>query len=369
MEKTKNDRLRSEASELKDCFTSFSFQSIAFSAGVLTFTFQSMKGFPAIALSVLPVIVLLMVVCKIGIHKYTTCNRIYGYQLYLEQTRKLSLELRTKIAEVGWEEALIAWRIVQPVIFQKLYSSPETDWIASNLRQIPLLNMISGIRPDLFQIKKDAREVIVRFKEKKESTEKDTEVSIQDCILEYPWFMPEKLTQLSSSQVSKLFPSINGSKQSNLLTYSYHAGTYLKDMLRILIIMQHLLLIPLLLVVTETIDTVIEQDSRLFQLELVSLVGMLIFINLRAYQLRRRRVMLENELLSIHSCAITWHLVLLAHIRSTLDSQAMFYCGYIENLISSSQEIIQNIFSAEQWIQSQYSLLGNEFKAMEQKIE
>jgi hypothetical protein len=232
------ERLRSEASEVKECFTSFSFQSIAFSAVVLTFIFQSMEKLPAIALSVIPVIVLLMVVCKIGIHKYTTCNRVYGYQLYLEQIRKLSPELKNKIDGVGWEEALIAWRIVQPVIFQKLYSSPETDWLATKIRQIPLLNMVSGIRWDLYRLKKDSKEVITRFKEKKETDQEAiNEISIQDCVLEYPWFMPEQLTQLSSTQVSQLFPAINGAEKKNLLAYSYHAGSYLKDMLRILIIM------------------------------------------------------------------------------------------------------------------------------------
>ena len=363
MNKVEFERLRTEASEVKDCFTSFSFQAIAFSAVVLTFIFQAMEKLPAVALSVMPVIVLLMVVCKIGIHKYTTCNRVYGYQLYLEQTRKLGSGLQNKIHQVGWEESLIAWRIVQPVIFQKLYTSPETDWLASKIRKIPLLNMISGIRWDLYRIQKDAKEVVMNFRSKKESSnEQDEKISIDDCVIEYPWFMPEQLTQLSPAQVSRLFPLVNGSEKSNLLAYSYHAGSYLKDMLRILIIMQHLLLIPLALVLTETVDTTIRQNTQLFYLELASLVLMLIFINLRAFQLRRRRVILENELLSIHSCAITWHLVVLSHFRATLSSKEMFYCGYIENLISSSQEIVKKIFSAEQWIQQQYSELENNLK-------
>jgi hypothetical protein len=121
-------------------------------------------------------------------------------------------------------------------------------------------------------------------------------------------------------------------------------------------------LIPLALVLTETVDSTIKQNSQLFNLELFFLVIMLFFINFRAYQLRRRRVILENELLSIHSCAITWHLVVLSHIRATLNSQEMFYCGYIENLILSAQEIVKNIFSAEQWIQTQYSDLGDKLR-------
>ena len=76
-------RLREEAFNVKDCFTKFSFQALGLSAVVLGLIVRFQIEFALTGFASVPVIVFLLLVARIGLHKYETANRLYGYELHL----------------------------------------------------------------------------------------------------------------------------------------------------------------------------------------------------------------------------------------------------------------------------------------------
>ncbi len=79
--------LRSEAAEVKDCFTRYSFAAMTFASASLAATIAAHGKFDWAEYVPLATLPLLMAVCRIGIHKYTTANRHYGYELHLSRIR------------------------------------------------------------------------------------------------------------------------------------------------------------------------------------------------------------------------------------------------------------------------------------------
>jgi len=177
--------IRDEALRVKDCFSQYSFQSMAFSGAffILITTFQPQH--PFVGISSLLVVILVLAVARIGTHKYGTANRNYGYQLYLERISRLKntahQNRKDLIRKVGWEEAMRAWRIVQATSFNNLYHAG--FW-------------------NINYIKKD------------------------HANMEYRWFEPKTLLQKEAS---------------------WHAGSYLGNMTVILHTIAFLALIPLII--------------------------------------------------------------------------------------------------------------------------
>jgi hypothetical protein len=119
--------LRDEAIKVKDCFSQYSFQSIAFSGAffILIATFQ--RDYPFVGISSLGLLLMVLTVIRIGTHKYATANRQFGFQLYLESLTRLEGQTYNKrkniIRNIGWEEAMRSWRIIQATTFRNLYHS------------------------------------------------------------------------------------------------------------------------------------------------------------------------------------------------------------------------------------------------------
>jgi len=61
--------LREEAASVKECFTRFSFQTIAFSAVSFGIIIKFQTGIPILSLCFLLITILALVVAKIGNHK------------------------------------------------------------------------------------------------------------------------------------------------------------------------------------------------------------------------------------------------------------------------------------------------------------
>ena len=108
--------IREEANSVKDCFTRFSFQAIAFFSIIIVAVLRYQKEYPLVSLTLILGILFLLIISQIGTYKYTTANRNYGFELYLRDALK-----PTNLKMMIWEEALRAWRIVQASIFQSLY--------------------------------------------------------------------------------------------------------------------------------------------------------------------------------------------------------------------------------------------------------
>lgn len=325
------EQLRKEASDVKSCFTNFSFQSITFSSGVLALMFSWMRDYPLAVFAAVPVIVLLMIVCRIGIFKYTTANRNYGYQLHLARIGVLyanrpSSGFPYDLRHIKWEEALKAWRVVQTAAFREVYKTPENSWLSRTMQLIGLFNWVDHLRPSLYGPTKKTKKIIREFRRDIGSVDKVNLVKDR-----YPWFIPLILTSV---------------KKKGRIVSSYHAGTYLKNMLGILLLMQYLLLIPMGIKVYERIDIIrLQFPGRWAFVLLVLLVAIL----LRTVRINRRREILENEFLSIHSCAIMWHAVVCAHFLA-LEKTKGSYEHYTEYLAEIAADIAENIFSIHKWL-------------------
>lgn len=327
------EQLRKEASDVKACFTNFSFQALALSSAVLALMFGAMEKFPYATLASVPVIILLMIVCRIGIFKYSTANRHYGYELYLGRIADLygsnpQNELYQRLRSIRWEVALRAWRVVQTTVFRKIYKTPENNWLAAKLNRMQIFNWINHFRPGLYRFTKDTKKMIKDYLNQNRSGG-------------YPWFLPSLLTKARIAD-------------TKIVTSHYHAGTYLKNLFGILIVMQYLQLAPLTIITWNKIQQAKDSPSWSW---LIVLVVLFILILFRHSRVKRRRTILENELLSIHSCSIMWQAVIIAHLLA-LKKTNYTLIHYTEELTAIAQEMATNVYNIHEWIDKKMKALG-----------
>jgi len=290
-------RLRDEAKSVKDCFTNFSFQAIAFSTVALGIIANYQKDNPVTALGSIFVIALLLAVARIGTYKYATANRCFGYELHLYRTRGIEQShgegWQDYMRSLGWEEAVRAWRVVQATVFDHLYY---TDFFRPNY---------------------------LRRTHRKQS---------------YKWFQPASLI-------------VKGA--------AYHAGSYLKTMLGILYTIALLSLIPLLFMIMQ-LEQRPNPQMPLSTPMLWSAFGVFAFVVLhRIAKTDARRRVLEGGLLCIHSCAIMWQAVTVAHYRALHLSQkqdsgkGLNYEEYTRHLSLMAIDLKKNIFRIHEWIRGE----------------
>jgi len=122
------DRLkisRAEADEVKKCFTQFSYQAIAFCLLLFGLIVNTIVGHPYSGMAGLLMTYLLLMAARIGNYKYATANRNFAYELHLSRSldyeKTGARQSTVQILELGWEEAMFAWRIVQATLFDAIY--------------------------------------------------------------------------------------------------------------------------------------------------------------------------------------------------------------------------------------------------------
>lgn len=366
------NHLRQEARDVKQCFTTYSYQALILSSAVLGSVFATMQHYPIVIFSVVPVVIFLMIICRTGIFKYASANRIYGYELHLERIRFLqSFNLGTSNDKtqclyrmIGWEEAQRAWRIVQTAIFRKIYKTPDENTLAMKLKKLNL-DVINYVRPDLYAYTSEIqvlRKDFQNFNDGKSvyfvcpNAECKAKRSInhkEECKA-YPWFF---INDLSAKGIR--CKTTNDNKKNRGLQIdpeaqsSYHAGSYLKNVLGVLILMQWLLLIPMVIVLflwwvpgPEKLDLQ-HYPSGWLCLLVMSLMSIL--ISCRKIRIDRRRRMLENELLSIHSCSIVWQAVVLAHYSALKKTNGTFK-HYTQYLSEEAKGLRDCAFVIHDWI-------------------
>lgn len=162
--------------------------------------------------------------------------------------------------------------------------------------------------------------MIKDFTKKENSSEAD----------DYPWFLPRVLAD-------------GGSKGAK-----YYAGSYLEQMLSVLLLAQYLLLLPLVVRIQQGWAA---GNLPLNEISIAVGLGLLIF--LRDVRVRRRRTMLEDELLSVHSCAIIWQTVVVAHYQALSTEAARPYHHYTEQLAKVAIEIADSAFHLPSWLTRQ----------------
>lgn len=251
---------------------------------------------------------LVLIVAKIGNYKYATANRHFGFELYLDN-KNLTVQIQDlKKYEIGWEQALRSWRVVQASIFDKIYYTT-TNTKFWNIYKRFKFNHI-----------------------KRELKTNKPEVGW--------WFEP---TEMVGGDPSKWYP-----------------GRYLKSMQFALLLFAYLSLIPLFMMPMQfqygeyslnyNLNT-----SYLWGIKYITLFsGLVAFIAVitllfKARSINARRKILESGLLSIHSCAIMWEVVILAHkraLKKSKDNQSL----YLKYLSDEANDIIEYAHDIYEWI-------------------
>lgn len=304
-------QLRSEVKDVKDCFTRFAFQGSALAVVVAGFILGEHQH-PVVGLAALPAIIMLMLICRIGIFKYTTANRNLGYELHLDRLRKyvqvnsddLYVKERVgKLEDMGWEEAVRAWRVVQASIFAKIYNVPQIKGDCSGFWP-------SFLDPKLYTLKGKARDL--------DSWAQDLRSTLRTSPRHdgpYAWWNQRKLTDLY--------------ERGEIVSHFY-AGSFLRDVLFALFLMQCSLFA---LFCWSGIAWVWNMKSQPFRWIYIVNICVVVFgilagaaiVWYRHKRITRRRVILEEELCSIHSCAITWGAVAIVHFAAAEQTPFPYY--------------------------------------------
>ena len=287
LDKTTEERLRllrAEAADARACFRTLATQAMVFATAGVALILTAMAHVELAALATVGVMVVVMSVERIGIHKFSTANRIYAYELHLERLDPTATINLGKA--MGWEEACRAWRIVQAGVFAALYREPWT-WI----QPFPFL---TDLMPWFYR--RDGKHL---------PRENESDLS------EYWWLQAERVRRARGH---------------------YHAGSYLSRMFGILEVLEFFCVLPLVLpALKHRNDVPPPQSARwLAAIAALSLVAWL----LNRLSLRRRREILENEILSIHSSAIMWKAVAMAHVCAwgTTQTQRRKYTERLTNI-------------------------------------
>jgi RNAse (barnase) inhibitor barstar len=310
---------REEASEVKQCFTDFAFKGLLLTTVFFGFIFKfyplrsenttgntdnvsTCMRYLLIWILCGVIILVLMRILRIGFHKYSTANRNYGYVLHLDRTfdyenDATSLDYEDRVRGIGWEEAMCAWRVIQPILFEEVYK----------LRTVK-------------------ERVFFPF------------VGIErHPTLEYRWWNTELLMN-SEGDLS------NHSINDRLL---YHPGSYLEKTQR---------LIHFICIVVYFVFTLSYYFERNCMYDLVSLsirkplffvlyalawfLSLFWFIAQILRQQKLRRI-LERGILSIQSSAVVWRLVVVSHLKVVEGLRG--YRGYTRLLAEKADLIRLNL--------------------------
>lgn len=295
--------IREEAKQVKDCFTQYSFHALAGSVAAIGLIIAYQKDYPHASIACIPVIILLLCVARIGIHKYSTANRNHGFQLYLERIISINnndnIEKNYVLRNIGWEEAMRAWRIVQATAYESIY----------NVR-------------------------LLSFKFIKTEREKD----------QYPWYNPSRLIDKKAK---------------------WHPGTYLGNMLGILHVSIFLLMLPLYYYCF----TNFKINVNFYSFFCAGLVVVFSFyVAFRIFKTNFRLKILEEGLLSIHSCSIMWHAVAVAHYRTLKKLQGQKNLQNYSKILSElAVDLAEDIVDIHSWIDDDDNVMKRVFENPEKQ--
>ncbi len=288
------ENLREEAESVKDCYTRFSFQSWIFTVAALSLIFKFQTELPIIGVLALLPIILLLAVGRVGIHKYSTANRLYGFELYMNRRKRMSNSEdheSKRHRSVGWEEAYYAWRIVQASIFETIYETGRGSAWYKKIRPI-----------------------------------KPASENFQRC-------------------------SLFRTEWNDALLYT---GSYLKVNFLMMFAFCLMSLCPLYYLVFQLYAK--NSPSNIIDFLLtwegfgtVGLaIGTSLFVVYRSLRLTARRRILETGLLSINACAFCWNVVIHAHFRAIDElsddgGPRTRFRGYTGHLFQQADDIAKRL--------------------------
>lgn len=348
------DMLRAEATAAKKLFSSAYFPTLGFCSGGLILIARFTLEKPLASLAVVPLMGLLTYLLHLGLYHYGVANRHYGYQLHLERTEHLPndeygghppinggavpkhvLGWDRQMRLIGWEEAMKAWRFVQTSAFNFLYKP-----VPPKEHHSLWLHWLLKLRHHLFPQAEFVREIAKsRFAGKP------------------LWFEPDDLIRWTN-------------KEQENIRVVYHPGRYLEVMFGIVYIFILLCLFELFFGVGNAIFCY-WMSGQQTKAAIVGCLGLpaLFIVCWSLYRqdkwVRTRLYLLEDGLLSIHSSAIIWHAVVVAHYRAlqrTLDANygqlaggvigvtSAGLQGYTQNLLLEAENLVFHIQDIHLWI-------------------
>ncbi len=322
-------QLRQDAYNLKQCFTQYTFHSLAFSAAVIGLALRFYDELQYAGLVGIPLTLLFLTVATIGTHKYTGANRIAGYELHLQRVARYPAEgcagWHPLMRTLGWEECLRAWRVFQATTFEFIYGD-------GDLRKIdPKEALRSRIRRKVIRL--------VKF-----------------------WEVEQQNAKLYRRN-GTLLPLINPKKdewwfstRSHLKEgMKYYPGSYLQTLLNMIYLASSLSMIftfvacyKLLQLDDPTVGYISTAGSIVFSYWAVA----------RFTHTYARRKVLEEGLLSVNSCAVLWQVIACAHFWALSDlanrSKGKFvsYQNYSETIGMKAIEFCEQIDTLYTWYQS-----------------
>jgi len=163
------------------------------------------------------------------------------------------------------------------------------------------------------------------------------------------WFLVNDLSAFRfKSKTKSNTKTVNKSSKDIKPKSTYHAGSYLKNILGVLMLMQVLLLAPLAMLPFFNQNSSNQYDLPGWVCILV-LFTMIALIILRKVRTDRRRRMLESELLSIHSCSIVWQAVVLSHYSALKKTKGTFR-NYTQYLSAEAKSLRKCAFFIHDWV-------------------
>lgn len=286
------ERLRKEAADVKDCFAQYSLHAITFVTPILgaIITLQA-NWSPLAGVASIPVILLTLTICRIGTHKYATANRLNGFELHLHRLDSVPKKKRSR-----WDDKArtMSW---------------EEGMRAWRVVQATMYRKLYCYRPWLPQ--KPRRKWIKQKGHK--------------------WYEPSKLVGDAV----------------------YYSGGYLRTLLKVLyavIAFAYLCLIVAAVAAWNSNPSL--NRWIVWGVVIIIMFGCWILMVMR--QIRARIASLEGGILSIHSCAIMWHAVSVAHVKALQNVSnrhgRLGLKGYHEELGRLACELADNPLELHEWI-------------------
>lgn len=316
-------QLRKEAYDVKDCFTKYTFQGLALVTGFQGAVFSLAEHDPYVGLLGIPLAIFLLTIASIGTHKYATANRLTGYQLHLERVRRFSVSgvpgWNNRMRDIGWEEALRAWRIVQTTAFEYLFvygdiSATPGTWVEIKRKWRRVLE------PLLFWRVDKLRKNLIDSSNTKVPTPTER------------WFETRSHLEVGMA---------------------YYHGGYLKTMLSVLKASTYL---SLLFIVSTPVR--LHLADRTSESCVTAILAFLVtyYAFGRLYRIASRRYLIEDSFLSINACAVLWQVTICAHFatiaklrRQSEHEKFLNYYNYSRTLGQEAIVFANHIFDIYKW--------------------
>jgi len=367
--------LRAEAYAVRDCFTRYSLQILAVTGAILVAIARFQGEMSLIGLMAIFPILLLFHVLIMGVHKYGTSNRLLGYELHLQRTAHYSKRDRCHelFKTVGWEEAMRAWRIIQPSLWNCIYepSTPTGDHAG-----IPGSGTSNPKRSHERVRKAISKFMQLFYRWEKWILENWISIVVDPDWLKL-WVYPLNIKQGITKQIES--ESLKGPEsyfgywfdQSKALEryrtdgIIYNAGGYLRTFSIIFLMALAMCLAVIGIAILQLwYFSFIADGYRLVGGFVLSVLLSIIFPFLATLvfvvwrNIRGRIQILEHGLQSIHSTAIIWEAIILAHLLTLSNlrfydkgyEQKITMHGYTNSMALQAKQILDYVPNIHEWI-------------------